>query len=249
MTGPLVVVGCGATKHDAPTRAGSMYLGGYHRACRRVATRLTTPDRTLILSAQHGLLGLDDHIAPYDLRMGDRGAVTAALVEKQAAGRGLLDQAPVVVLAGRRYADVVTAVWPTAHAPLAGTGGMGHQLAALARFAATPSLALPYTPPRPGPALLQPGLTVEATSPHIPKNGGRYGGRLVSHTSDNAVVDCWDGVQRRFPLRHLRLNPARILLDAWNHYGYINPETSRPTTAEWDWLDWTLDKHVKSGGT
>lgn len=241
---PLVIVGCGATKQAHAAPAGEMYLGSYHRACRKVAAALTSPDRVLILSALHGLLALDDVIDPYDLRMGQPGAVGAETVHDQAEARGLLDAESVVVLAGTAYVDVATAVWAHAHTPLKGVGGMGKQLAALAAMADDPARALPYQPPTPGRALLTPGQRVESIPEASPKTGGRYGGALVSIGALTAVVNCDDGIQRRFPNEHLKVWPARILTDAWRALGYIDPTTRRPTTDDWEWLAWTLVDHL-----
>jgi hypothetical protein len=50
-----------------------------------VADALTTPDRILILSALHGLLPLDEVIAPYELRMGQPGSIGAGGLGRQLA--------------------------------------------------------------------------------------------------------------------------------------------------------------------
>jgi hypothetical protein len=85
----------------------------------------------LILSAKHGLVTLDRVIEPYDLRAGQPGAVTAQFVRAQAGTLGMLD-AEVTVLAGRAYASIILEVWPQAADVLAGTRGIGQQLARLA---------------------------------------------------------------------------------------------------------------------
>lgn len=243
-TGPLVIVACGATKVAHPAPAGQMYLGAYHRACRKAAAALTTPERTLILSALHGLLGLNDVIAPYDQRMGHPGSVTTETVHTQAADRRLLDAEPVTVLAGAAYTDVIANVWPHCHAPLRGVGGMGNQLSVLAAIADDPTRALPYQRPRPGRALLTPGVRVESIAEVGPKTGGRYGGILVSVGAKTTVVDCSDGIQRRFPNEHLRVWPPRMLLDAWRELGYLDRDTGKPTTRTWEWLAWTIADHL-----
>lgn len=130
----LVVVPCGARKLDHRARAGDLYVGSYHRACRRAAEALR-PDRVVILSARYGLLGLDDEIDPYDTPHGAAGAVTAAMLYGQARQRGITDLDPVVVLGGARHVALATAVWPHARTPLAGTRGMGEQVARLAAMA------------------------------------------------------------------------------------------------------------------
>ena len=116
---------CGFRKASQPAPAGRIYLGGYHQACRRAAAALTTPGRTLILSALHGLLPLDRVIAPYELRMGQPGSITAEALRAQAAELGLLGEPHVIVLAGRAYTTAALAVWPDATTPLLGLGSMG----------------------------------------------------------------------------------------------------------------------------
>lgn len=66
----LDVVPCGGRKLPAPAPVGGLYVGSYHRACRRAAAALA-PLRTLILSARHGLDHLDEVLAPYDTTFGD----------------------------------------------------------------------------------------------------------------------------------------------------------------------------------
>lgn len=51
----LVVIPCGSRKLGRRARAADLYVGSYHRACRRAADALG-PDRQLILSARYGLL-------------------------------------------------------------------------------------------------------------------------------------------------------------------------------------------------
>ncbi|MFG1872101.1 DUF6884 domain-containing protein [Micromonospora arborensis] len=156
----LVVVGCGGAKADRVAGdAHGMYVGSYHRAARRAADALMARDPgrlglgsgqdcyQVILSAQYGLLDLFDVIEKYDLRMGEPGSVTAETVRYQAQQLGLLDAEEVIVLAGRAYADVVSAVWPHALRPLDGTAGIGPQLQRLAAIRATGVLPEPMEPP------------------------------------------------------------------------------------------------------
>ncbi|SEN77882.1 DUF6884 domain-containing protein [Actinacidiphila rubida] len=130
----LIVVPCGARKLDHRARAGEMYVGSYHRACRRAAASLR-PDRLVILSARYGLLDPDDEIDPYDTRHGDTGSVTAAVLRDQAVRQGIAGLDPVIVLGGARHAALASAVWPHALTPLRGTRGMGEQVARLAAIA------------------------------------------------------------------------------------------------------------------
>ncbi len=131
----LVVVACGGAKLDRPAPAGQMYTGSYHRACRRAADAIG--GRLAILSARYGLLGPDDVIEPYDLRMGQPGAVTVATLRVQARRLGLDVAGTVTVLGGREYADAASAVWPHARRPLDNARGIGQQMAALTELART----------------------------------------------------------------------------------------------------------------
>lgn len=131
----LVIVPCGTAKLDRAAPAGRMYIGSYHRACRRAADRLG--GRLFILSARHGLLTPDTVIEPYEQRMNTPGAVTVPTLRAQARRLGVDTAGRVTVLAGRDYADPVTAVWPHAVRPLDGTRGMPDQMAVLAELART----------------------------------------------------------------------------------------------------------------
>ncbi|MFI9528016.1 DUF6884 domain-containing protein [Micromonospora rosaria] len=133
----VVIVPCGTAKLDRPAPAGCLYTGSYHRACRRVADRIG--GRLVILSARHGLVTPDTVIEPYELRMGQPGAVTVPTLRAQARRLGIDVAGTVTVLAGRDYADPVTAVWPHAIRPLDGTRGMPEQMARLAELARAPT--------------------------------------------------------------------------------------------------------------
>ncbi|MFE0510773.1 DUF6884 domain-containing protein [Streptomyces sp. NPDC058964] len=127
----LVVIPCGSRKLGRSARAADMYVGSYHRACRAAADALR-PDRLLILSARYGLLDLDDVIEPYDTPHGSAGAMAARALWDQATVRDIVNLDPVVALGGARHVSLVRTIWPHARTPLAGTRGMGRQMARLA---------------------------------------------------------------------------------------------------------------------
>ncbi|WP_406373576.1 hypothetical protein OH781_38985 [Streptomyces sp. NBC_01550] len=127
----LVVIPCGNRKLGRRTRAADMYVGSYHRACRKAADALQ-PDQLLILSARYGLLDLDNVIEPYDTPHGAADAITDQVLLKQATLRDILRLDPVVALGGARHVSLVRTIWPHARTPLAGTRGMGEQMARLA---------------------------------------------------------------------------------------------------------------------
>lgn len=122
----LVVIGCGARKLSHAAPAAALYTGVYFAECLQTAREMTGDDhRVLILSAHYGLVGLADVIEPYDLRMGQPGAVRVAEVRDQAAARGVLGDT-VTALCGSMYAAVLCEVWPDLRTPLAGLG-IGYQ--------------------------------------------------------------------------------------------------------------------------
>lgn len=149
----LVIVCC-SSKKRADVRhldAHGFYVGSYYQSARRAADALVAHGgRQLILSAKYGLLDLHDVISDYDLRMGQPGSVTVETVRYQAEQLGLLDAREVIVLAGRAYADIVSAVWPHALRPLDGTRSQGEQkqrMAAIARTGVLPDLSTARTLP------------------------------------------------------------------------------------------------------
>ncbi|MFD3989708.1 DUF6884 domain-containing protein [Streptomyces californicus] len=140
--GPLVIIPCGSAKLDRKATAGELYIGPYHRSCRDAADALTANGgTTLILSALHGFVTLDQEIEPYDLSMGQPGSVSVELLREQAQALGLADAQEVILLGGAKYTEAALKVWPAAHTPLAGLGSMGEHrryLALLAEGAAEP---------------------------------------------------------------------------------------------------------------
>ena len=90
-----------------------------------------------ILSAKYGLVGLGDVIEPYELSFGQRSAISTSEVRSQVNRTGLAVVERVIVLAGQRYASLVKDIWPYGETPLAGTRGIGEQLARLKELAGT----------------------------------------------------------------------------------------------------------------
>jgi hypothetical protein len=130
----VIVVPCGGRKLDTetPVPAAELYVGSYHRAARRAAEVLAgSAGLVLILSALHGLVTLDQMLAPYELRAGQAGTVTGETIRAQAEALGIA-AAEVVVLGGRAYVELARQAWPLAVAPLEGTRGIGEQLGRLA---------------------------------------------------------------------------------------------------------------------
>ncbi|MEU4932072.1 DUF6884 domain-containing protein [Streptomyces yokosukanensis] len=141
----VVIVACGGRKavydsgiHQGKpvigARAGELYVGSYHRAMRRAADVLTRGGRggrVLIMSAKWGLVELDRHILNYDLKAGNPGTVDGETLRRQAHELGIAGAA-VTVLGGRAYVSLAGEVWSDLDTPLAGSRGIGDQLARLA---------------------------------------------------------------------------------------------------------------------
>lgn len=137
--GLLVIVPCSATKlaTDKPVPAADLYTGPFHRMCRRAAHAIAgSTDATLVLSAAHGLVTLDQLLLPYEQRMGEPGSVQPARLRAQAHRLQIHRASQVVALGGRAYVDAVTALRPDTLRPLDGCRGIGQQRARLSRIAA-----------------------------------------------------------------------------------------------------------------
>lgn len=130
MTRQLVVIACGAAKLDRPAPASQLYVGGQFRLALAAAQQLAARADIAILSAKHGLLGLDQWVAPYDLKMGQAGSVTTDQLARQATARGLTG-CQVIALCPGRYAQALADVWTDIQTPLAGLG-IGYQRQVLA---------------------------------------------------------------------------------------------------------------------
>jgi hypothetical protein len=128
----IAVIGCGAAKLGHPAPAADLYTGSYFRACSLAAATIA-PGRWFILSAKHGLITPATVIEPYDLTLGQPGAVDVGRLRFQAGRIGLLFE-PVTALCGARYADLLAAAFTDVRRPLAGLG-IGRQLQALKRMA------------------------------------------------------------------------------------------------------------------
>lgn len=110
------IVPCGAAKATDPTRARDLYTSAHFQFVLRTAEAMAAgdhndgrPARVLIMSAEHGLVELDQVLAPYDTTMGDDDSIPAATVAAQAVALGI---APV---ADDDLGDEVYALLPGAY--------------------------------------------------------------------------------------------------------------------------------------
>jgi len=165
----LVIVACGARKANCfQAPAGEMYVGSYHRAARRAADAITTRGtQVMILSARYGLLDLSDVILRYEMRLGQRYAITAQGLREQAEQLGLLDTTEVVVLAPGAYADLAAQVWPHAQLPLAGTRGIGEQMTRLTALATGRVTVADLVNAEPGTGVAEASLAAASGDEHL----------------------------------------------------------------------------------
>lgn len=134
----VALIGCGKDKADHPAPARELYRGRLFKLALRYA--LSFADETFILSARHGLVRLDEELAPYNVSMSQLRLAERAVWGEQTANRldAALPDLPLAIigLAGRLY---LGPLWPhctlrgwAVHEPLHGLG-VGKRLAWLAR--------------------------------------------------------------------------------------------------------------------
>lgn len=70
-----IIIPCGGAKAAETSTAATLYTGSAFTEVLAAAIAEVGRDNVLILSALHGLIELDDEIAPYDVKMGDAGAI------------------------------------------------------------------------------------------------------------------------------------------------------------------------------
>ncbi|MFC4034613.1 DUF6884 domain-containing protein [Streptomyces polygonati] len=106
--------------------AGQLYTGTYHKSLRRAADALTDQSLIRIMSARHGLVTLERPLHPYDTQLGDMDAITPEQMARHTAALDL-DDAHVIFLGGRDYAELLRQTLPHTLVPL--TSGLGDQRA------------------------------------------------------------------------------------------------------------------------
>lgn len=98
----VVVIPCGFKKSKATTKAKHLYTGPYFKANLTWALSVTTPENVFILSALHGLIGLEHEVKPYNLKMGQPGSVSPTKLRQQGCILGFTDK-QIIALGGKEY--------------------------------------------------------------------------------------------------------------------------------------------------
>lgn len=127
------IISCGSAKRQEESPAWRLYTGSFFRGQWAWATAHYPPSRIRILSALHGLVAPSTRLAPYDLRMGQEGSVTA-----QDVAAGLpVDCTAIVSSVGSDYARVLDPAAESRGIPVdyPFVGGMGLRLRQMKRAA------------------------------------------------------------------------------------------------------------------
>lgn len=124
--GPIVVVPCGAAKLDRPAPAAQLYTSQHFALTLRAAQKLAEDQgaRVFILSALHGLIPLDRVVAPYDVKMGDRGCITPAELRDQL---DAINPSTVTSLLPKAYRKAIEATGQPVVDLYANAPGIGYQ--------------------------------------------------------------------------------------------------------------------------
>jgi hypothetical protein len=129
-----VIISCGQVKRDCPAPAADLYLGYLFRSALRWARSITADAHIVVLSAKYGLVPLATRLAPYDLRMGQPGSITAERLADQLHRYGMPQWLAVCgalyrrVLAVAATAAAVEVTYPFSYLP---NGSVGYLRGAL----------------------------------------------------------------------------------------------------------------------
>jgi hypothetical protein len=135
---PLCIIPCGSKKiwdinpNAGPTKAKDVYIGPFAKKCQQYAETFYS-DSWCILSAKHGFLFPDDKVpGPYNVTFNKKATNPIGNEEliKQFQKKGMGQYKKVVVLGGKKYAEMANAVFANSEisTPLKGCKGMGYMM-------------------------------------------------------------------------------------------------------------------------
>lgn len=126
----IVLLSCVSQKLPLPAPAGDLYVSALFRKALRYAKSLS-PDAIYVLSAKHGLLKLDQEVAPYDLTLNQLGIAEvrswADSTTAQLEAVTNLASDRFIILAGERYRRFIVPRLRFTEIPLKGLS-IGKQL-------------------------------------------------------------------------------------------------------------------------
>lgn len=67
----IVLLSCSSKKSSSPAKARYLYNSYHFQLSLKYTEKVLKPDKIFILSAKHGLVGLDQHLEPYDKTLKD----------------------------------------------------------------------------------------------------------------------------------------------------------------------------------
>ena len=119
----IVLISCVKSKRQTAARAADLYTSTWFRLASTYARSLH-PDLTLVLSAKHGVVGLDEHIAPYEQTLNRMGVAArrrwATQVLTALSGRADLNRDDFTILAGKKYREFIVPSIPGCRVPMEG---------------------------------------------------------------------------------------------------------------------------------
>ena len=125
----IVIIGCGKSKQDKSCEAEKMYTGKYFKTCLEYAKTFNSP--VYILSAEYGLLRLNDKIQPYDKTLNTMSKKESLEWANKVKHQILNNNIPldkVVFLCGKNYHQHLSSLFSECVYPLRDLKGMGYQI-------------------------------------------------------------------------------------------------------------------------
>lgn len=122
----IVVIPCGGAKLPTPAPASKLYTGSMFQDQLTTALTMVSASQVRILSAKHGLLELDQIVAPYDVKIGDKETIHTDTLADQLAKLG--NEIELEGLLPKAYAAALRQAFQgTLKNHFDGTAGIGYQ--------------------------------------------------------------------------------------------------------------------------
>ena len=128
----IVFIGCGKDKSKIQCQAQEMYKGQYFTTCLNYAQTLTDKDNIYILSANYGVLHLNEIITPYNKTLNNATKQEyeqwKQMVLQQLQKLGITGEEEVTMLCGKNYYKGLLSYFKNVNLPLEQFKGMGYQI-------------------------------------------------------------------------------------------------------------------------
>lgn len=127
----VVLISCVSKKRDFPCQARELYISELFKKSLDYAEKVLKADKIFILSAQYGVVPLDQVIAPYDKTLNQmpiaQRRTWAEQVMNDLKQHIDVEQDEVIFLAGQKYREFLESQFKKVQVPLQGLG-IGQQL-------------------------------------------------------------------------------------------------------------------------